>query len=109
MTQNEFSMLADIVNRLERIEAKVTKPEKNKKDSKPIETPEQFMARMRAEFKEMLDFDEQVEKCKDYYRIKQKMCRRDSIEDWLIRERKWRVERGIDVPGAVKKHGGLVL
>lgn len=108
MTDEQWLLLME---RLDRIEANTTKPEKHKKDPKPIETPEQWLARLRAEFKEMAnwDFDSQIAKCKEHYRVKRKQCRRDTIEDWLLRTRKWRLENGVPEETPAKKHGGLVL
>lgn len=92
--------------KVDALAAVVLKP-KSKKEPKPVESPEQWMARLRAEFKDQPAFDVELAKCKDHYRVLRQRCGRDTVEKWLLRNRKWRTERG--VPDAPEKKRGLVL
>lgn len=106
MTDEQYLLLMD---RLDRIEANTTK-KKAVRVEQPQESYEEFIARMRAEFPEVWDFDVVVEECKRWYRALSppKKCTRRMISGWLGREQKRRRENGTDVPPS-KRNGGLVL
>jgi hypothetical protein len=107
MLDEEFKLA--VLEELSAIRALVTKPDKQPKDPKPIETPEQWLARLRVEFKDQPDLDACIEACKTHYRVKRQRCGRGTIESWLLRQRRWRLENGVPEETAGKKHGGLVL
>jgi hypothetical protein len=106
-------VLANLLNieatlqRIEKLMETQIKVKAEKKSPKVIETPEQFMDRLKVEFQDIHDFDVVLAKCREYYRIKRQICRRDTIENWFIRERDWRQKNG--VPDEPAKKAGLVL